>query len=246
MALQLPEPDYYTLAEVAKKWERSEDVLLRLGAERKVEMCIRPADEIAALTIKRKGGPLTLREAIDMNYMAFPDDEEFEDIESWYDNVEYFHSEYLLWVDIFSLMQLRDGIETADVYSIFPLNSDKMYPKGCEWLTHVYFKVSSLTPLRISKNDLLIRSAEIHRIEDQHESAEKAAADDVLGTKEKETMQAIIAAFTHLQAESAPQYRNGEKPNASRIAEKLAPLMPGRTPQTIRKVISEATKAGLI
>ncbi|EGQ63661.1 hypothetical protein GGI1_20818 [Acidithiobacillus sp. GGI-221] len=36
MAVQLPEPDFYTLAEVAKKWEVSEDVLLRLGAEEKL------------------------------------------------------------------------------------------------------------------------------------------------------------------------------------------------------------------
>jgi hypothetical protein len=37
MAVQLPEPDYYTLAEVAERWEVSEDVLLRLGAENKIK-----------------------------------------------------------------------------------------------------------------------------------------------------------------------------------------------------------------
>lgn len=36
MALQLPEPDFYTLAEVAERWGVSEDVLLRLGVERKI------------------------------------------------------------------------------------------------------------------------------------------------------------------------------------------------------------------
>lgn len=34
---QLLEPEYYTLAEVAERWERSEDVLLRLGAEGKIK-----------------------------------------------------------------------------------------------------------------------------------------------------------------------------------------------------------------
>ena len=36
MAVQLPEPDYYTLAEVAERWGKSEDFLLRLGAEEKL------------------------------------------------------------------------------------------------------------------------------------------------------------------------------------------------------------------
>ena len=37
MAVELPEPDYYTLAEVAERWGISEDVLLRLGAEGKIK-----------------------------------------------------------------------------------------------------------------------------------------------------------------------------------------------------------------
>ena len=38
MAMKLPEPDYYELAEVAKRWDVSKSYLLRLGAEGKLEL----------------------------------------------------------------------------------------------------------------------------------------------------------------------------------------------------------------
>lgn len=38
MAVQLPEPEYYELAEVAKRWDVSRSYLLRLGAEGKLEL----------------------------------------------------------------------------------------------------------------------------------------------------------------------------------------------------------------
>ena len=38
MTVQLPEPDYYELAEVAKRWDVSESYLMRLAAEGKLEL----------------------------------------------------------------------------------------------------------------------------------------------------------------------------------------------------------------
>jgi hypothetical protein len=38
MAMKLPEPEYYELAEVAKRWDVSDSYLMRLGAEGKLEL----------------------------------------------------------------------------------------------------------------------------------------------------------------------------------------------------------------
>ncbi|MBU2766038.1 hypothetical protein HAP94_07480 [Acidithiobacillus ferrivorans] len=78
MALQLPEPEYYTLAEVAERWEVSGDVLLRLGAEKKLIFawpvlsgfrichdflggCLRTAEEVEQLFPSLRPGQLLFR-----------------------------------------------------------------------------------------------------------------------------------------------------------------------------------------
>lgn len=48
MAIQIPEPDYYTLAEVAERWGVSEDYLLRIADEDKIKLAIKLPFYIAA------------------------------------------------------------------------------------------------------------------------------------------------------------------------------------------------------
>ena len=42
MALQLPEPDYYTLKEILERWGTTETILFRLAREGKVRMGFDP------------------------------------------------------------------------------------------------------------------------------------------------------------------------------------------------------------
>ncbi|EGQ60866.1 hypothetical protein GGI1_03099, partial [Acidithiobacillus sp. GGI-221] len=72
--------------------------------------------------------------------------------------------------------------------------------------------------MQVRTSGLVIPTTEIHRIEHQHEAAEKAADDDVLGTKEKETMQAVIAAMTQFIASTTQKYKHGGHPNVDAIA----------------------------
>ena len=156
MALQLPEPDFYTLAEVAERFGVSEDVLRRLALEGKIEYFF------------------SLTEA-DENMDSGWDDK-------WGDVREYY-----------------------------------------------------------SKKSFRFHASEIHRIEHQHEAVEKAAADDVLGTKEKEKLQGIIAAMAQILASKAPGYQHGAKPNATRIADAISQTgLVDRKPETIAKEISTA------
>ncbi|MBE7562244.1 hypothetical protein H7F10_04570 [Acidithiobacillus sp. HP-6] len=113
---------------------------------------------------------------------------------------------------------------------------------GVRWDRNYYLDDLETT---FTADAIVIPTSEIHRIEHQHEVAQKANAEDVLGTKERETMQAIIAAFADVLAEKIPQYRNGKNPNAIQIAKLLNPRIPSRTDEGIRKTIGNAIKAGL-
>ncbi|MCK9188452.1 hypothetical protein [Acidithiobacillus sp.] len=161
MAKQSLEPDYYTLEELADRWEKSEDILQRLALEGKVECFF-------SLT------------------------EEEENMDAGWDEAR------------------------GDVREYF------------------------------SKKSFRFRASEIHRMERQHEAVEKAAADDVLGTRERETMQAVIAAMTQVIASTAPKYKCGDRPNVDAIASTLEGIIPDRKKRGISETISKALKAGLI
>ncbi len=106
-----------------------------------------------------------------------------------------------------------------------------------------YFEGKSL----ITTDDLVVLTSEVQRIEDRHNEAAKVVASDVLSTKPKETMQAIIAALAEALADQGgPRLRNGKDVNATAIAERIADMIPDRKLDTIRKVISAAIDAGLI
>ena len=156
MALQLPEPDFYTLAEVAERFGVSEDVLRRLALEGKVK-CF-----------------FSLTEAD-------------ENTDSGWDD------------------------ERGDVREYY------------------------------SKKSFRFHASEIHRIEHQHEAVEKAAADDVLGTKEKEKLQGIIAAMAQILASKSHAYKNGDNPNAHAIAEAVVETgLVDRAVGTVQKEIGTA------
>ena len=268
MAVQLPEPDYYTLAEVLKRLGISEVILFRLAREGKIRIGFDPPyplplsvfgswvddggvehdEEIPPELLARETlytlehtekNLVIVERKILLHPSAVPN---FEDPADLFKR-DFFPRYMELWPN--ETIPWLKGLPN-DWYLMVPLSVQAEFSRELRTCGDLLTAFAAERKCRIPVNRIVIPTSEIHRLEHQHEAAEKAAAADALGTKEKETMQAIIAAFTHLQAESAPQYRNGEKPNASQIAEKLAPLMPGRTPQTIRKVISEATKAGLI
>lgn len=180
MAVQLPEPVFYTLAEVAERWKVSEDRLVRMGLEQQITIG------------KRLGGfinRLSCSEPISMHLL-----------------------------DFFQLSQISQLTRLL-----------KDHPQMVRTYTETTY------------DDLVIPTAEIHRIEHQHEAVEKAAADDVLGTKEKEKLQGIIAAMAQILASKAPGYQHGAKPNATRIADAISQTgLVDRKPETIAKEISTA------
>jgi hypothetical protein len=61
MALQLPEPKYYPLAEVAKRWGVSGDYLVRIGIEQQIKMGVR---------VYRLANELCPGNPIDMNVLS--------------------------------------------------------------------------------------------------------------------------------------------------------------------------------
>jgi hypothetical protein len=62
MALQLPEPEYYKLAEVANRWDVLESYLLRLGAEGKLELAWPIPDSIYVSITSDVDNPGTVEE----------------------------------------------------------------------------------------------------------------------------------------------------------------------------------------
>ena len=96
-------------------------------------------------------------------------------------------------------------------------------------------------PIPVRLNDLIIPTAEIEKIKNRNYATEKAAAEDVLGTRDKEKLQAMIAAMAQIIASKAPTYKNGDKPNAAQIAEAIVKTnLVDRKAGTIAKEISTA------
>lgn len=150
MAIQLPEPDFYTLAEVAKRWEVSEDMLLRLGVEKKIT--------IGAGVIP----PVNL---IDITTLCF--DEE--------PKASFLPGGWSVIVD--------GDMQEVDKSEPIP---KKMYMEILNAAGLLYIveytkaKIKEPEKLRLDPrrtcDDLVIPAKEIHRIERQHENAEKAIA----------------------------------------------------------------------
>ena len=221
MALQLPEPDFYTLAEVAKRWSISEDMLLRLGVEKKII--------IGAGVVP----PINL---VNIGTMCF-DEEPL---------ASFLPHDWAVYVDGNMQPIINDEPIPKRMYMQILNASELLYT--IEYTKAIKDKpaIIRIDPRR-TNDDLVIPASEVHRLEHQHETAEKAATDDVLGTKERETMQAVIAAMTQIIAGTAPmKYKHGDHPNVDAIARALEGMIPDRKKRGVSETISKALKAGLI
>jgi hypothetical protein len=126
-------------------------------------------------------------------------------------------------------------------FLMVPLSIQAEMNKELNLVGDLLTAVAAENKCRIPIHRIVIPTSEIHRIEHQHEAAEKAAAEDVLGTKDKEKTQAIIAAMSQIIATAAPGYKHGDRPNAARIAEKIEETgLVDRKKETIAKEISAA------
>lgn len=294
MVAQLPEPDYYTLAEIAEKWDVSESYLLRLGSEGKLEFAWRIPGNVYVSITGEVDHPETVEE-VERLFPSLPSGQlSLRVICKAWEGLEGFESlareSAALAVRELWKKRRRLGIEISvsglaflSRRSLGDYDEQSRSLDSSEFTRVSHFTGSENTPNEPPDNrspwryeiresttrrggplpplpdgyyfegislihtaDLVISTPEIQRIEGRHREAENAAAADVLSTKPKETMQAIIAALAEALADNGgPRLRNGKNVNAKAVAEKIAPMIPDRQPETIRKAISEAVGAGL-
>lgn len=235
MAVQLPEPDYYTPEELAERWGISKAILFRLAREGKVTMgFITSLNFRLAVygTWEDENGKLCEGEVPGRMY-GFPRD---------------------TFLPMGGVLLESSDLRTEDCLS----EGAGFIPSVMEpWPYRTFFNIEGLPRkdwflvipssvkdqerYRIYYKNIVIPTYEIHRIERQHEAAEQAAADDPLNTKEKETLEGIIAAMATMIAKTAPLLRCGDKPNASQIAQAILDLnITDKSKSTIRKAISKA------
>ncbi|MBU2856338.1 hypothetical protein HF289_05460 [Acidithiobacillus ferrooxidans] len=208
MAIQLPEPDFYTLAEVTERWRVSEDVLFRLGAERKLILAWpiatglslyhdsgarikSPWEEtegfeiLERLHIWKRGGTGDDKNDIMPHGLALLDNRSIGQHAAISDGM-ILHPCFDR-IDM-TLNHIEENSRIGEAANNSPLPG---YSYRLRAVTPYHFRAT--VPIYIS--ELVIPTSEIHRIERQHEAAQKAAKEDILGTKEKEKYQAMIAAM---------------------------------------------------
>lgn len=266
--VELPEPDYYTLAEVLKRWDISEAILFRLAREGKIRIGFDPPfplplsvfgswidddgdehdEEIPSELLARETlftldhtdrNLVIVERKILLHPSAVPN---FEDPAHLYKR-EFFPRYMELWPN--ETIPWLKGLPN-DWYLMVPLSVQAEFSKELRTTGDLLTALAAETKCRIPVNRIVIPTSEIHRIERQHEAAENAAKDDVLGTKEKETMQAVIAAMTQLIASAKNKYKHGDRPNVDAIATDLEGMIPARTKRGLSDAIGKALKAGLI
>ena len=281
MAMQTPEPEYYTLAEVAERWGKSEDFLLRLIKEGKLlaalpvrfAVSVRAEDhDLETLSedeIKRilPEGVFISPEITQEQYYKERTEREVkykmiaaEHGDDWADRIKRHDDLFPLPLPS-NAKVIIDGIGYL-LPDCLCEPDDKDPEKHPAWFSGAshFCGLEGKTPgVRWDRNyylddlettfttdAIVIPTSEIHRIEHQREAAEQATADDVLGTRERETMQAVIAAMAQFIAGTATKYKRNERPNVDAISEALKATIPNRTKRGISETISRALKAGLI
>ncbi|MDA8181162.1 MAG: hypothetical protein M0Z26_02285 [Acidithiobacillus sp.] len=296
MVVQLPEPDYYELAEVAKRWDVSESYLMRLGAEGKLELAWPIQGSMWVSVTSDSDHPETVEEleslfpSLPPDYLCFRIARKAKNGLEGHESLALANSHarvtHELWrktkwhkieISVSGLaIMSRQSLENLDKdsgglgstgftrVSHFTGTENTMFDPPIKRLPWRYEIRESRTsrggllpqlpdgyyfegePL-VTVDELVVLTSEVQRIEGRHKEAEKVVASDVLSTKPKETMQAIIAALAEALAEQrGPRLRNGKNINATAIAEGIADMIPDRKLDTIRKVISTAIDAGLI
>ena len=264
MAVQLPEPDYYTLAEVAERWEKDIVILLRLAREGKITLGFKTPSPFFPLGIcgtyrdEETGAEESVlldASTVSGSGVFLPDPER---------NFLQIAPEKLLLYP--ASIPNHDSLKsllgsTFNPLYMAPWPPDKLpdgwffVPYEDEWVKQALgSKDESLAAFldrmpfsegsnAITSGDIIVPTSEIHRMEHQHENAEQAAADDVLGTKDKERLQGMIAAMAQIIASKAPAYKNGDKPNAAQIADAIVNTgMVDREPETIAKEIGKVLR----
>ena len=181
MALQLPEPDYYTLEEVAKRWERSENVLLRLGAEGNVLMgypllyqvayVVRPTQKEGCVGFE--GLSTEMLRAIGIE----PDD--IEDADKGYDNIVRFPVGGVAacnWEIGIAIANRRDSFRLNFITGFTLCRASDSAPTPAPTLPYAHHYALCRDVLTVSFTDLVIPTTEIHRIERKQEKADQAIA----------------------------------------------------------------------
>lgn len=265
--VELPEPDYHTLEEAAERWGVSKWLLFRLRNEGKLQVANPRVMQVYFLDTKeddwRALDEGEIKEIAPPGTEVYPERSR-EEAEA---EIETLKARFREDSEIFSSPALPPAPPTvfAEICYLNPENIGYLdNPKCIHTFTGATFfldenlnRIPASQPLPCGvylvpvmelyrADDLVIPITEIHRIERQHEAAENAAKDDVLGTKEKETLQAVIAAMTQIIASTKNKYKHGNRPNADAIATDLEGMIPDRTKRGISETIRNALKAGLI
>ncbi|MHB8247988.1 MAG: hypothetical protein ACYDB0_01975 [Acidithiobacillus sp.] len=180
MALQLPEPDFYTLAEVAKRWEASEDMLLRLGAEDKLVFAW---PVLSGLSVYHDlGGCLCTAEEVEQLFpslrpgqLLFRVNPEAKAIEIVMGGLAYLDSHSLLPTNrLHNGLIFRPGFSRVSHF----INNEEgeYYMKLMGGLPPLPAPYHFRAPIRVHTSRLVIPTTEIHRIERKQEKADQAIA----------------------------------------------------------------------
>ena len=263
MAVQLPEPDYYTLKEILERWGTTETILFRLAREGKVRMGFDPPyffplsvfgswvddegvehdEEIPPEVLHRQ--TLYTLDDTDKNIiwtnnpiLLHPTGVPNNEVAEWEFRRDFFPSTMLLWPKktIPWIAELPE-----DWFLMVPISIQAEMLTEFNDHRDLRTGIAVANRCRIPIGRIIIPATEVRRVENRHQEAENAAADDVLGTKDKEKLQAIIAAMVQIVASKAPGYKRGDKPNAAQIAEAIEKTgLVDRRAGTIAKEISKA------
>ena len=203
MSVQLPEPDYYTVEEVIDRWSVSIDFLLRLATENKIEICARLQTPLKTIVLDKLDNTLlTYERAVELGLLHASDSEDGKIERKLWDSTWYMMAGTTFKLSRVEALHLLDG-EKEVVPDHLILRSLTGYDDLPEWVGGLIFTGFSgferatflgifswkrdvdngmLLP-RVTKDDLVILSEEIRRIETLHLAAEQAVAKDVLGGK---------------------------------------------------------------
>lgn len=209
MAVELPEPDYYTIAEVAERWGVSQDYLLRLGREGKLVFCAHSMGNEMSLFSKWLEDPDS-ENAVFHGFFPMRKITDKEAIEfGLYRSNSIFRGLFKVCSgSIAEIMELGQS-EICDITLVAESVFDPAFPSGLTTETTLpddwVYLFDPLVTVTIS--DLLIPISEIRRIENRHQEAQQAAAEDVLGAKSSNLLLTIINALCD-QAGIDPRARN--------------------------------------
>jgi len=254
VTIDLPKLNYYIISEVSQRWDVPISQILRWGMDQSVPICtLLPRGEIEILRMETfvpmqdivcdcaevidRLGPqnIHIREFISGNDGKKKREKKI--IISAQENI-------LASVDDVLLSLINEhGFTTLD-------KSDKLYGLkdrdgntiSCLFLPEGYYFSLDEFP-RLSIDDLVIPGAELLRIERKNEEAKSNISGDLLGTKDREKLESMVAAMAIILSRKIHYYSHGKSPNSKMIAEEIVALnIVDRERGTIEKTISSALR----